>query len=94
MGHIYWDLGEYSKALDKFTKTTEIDPKNIAAFYYKGLAFKELKDKSEADKAFGKATQIKPNSEHPYEFYFKDLAFLKGRDYGKYEKGEQRDKEF
>jgi tetratricopeptide (TPR) repeat protein len=43
-GNSYYEIEEYQKAIDDYTEAIELDQYLANAFYYRGLAYSQLKD--------------------------------------------------
>lgn len=74
-GATYLTLKQNGKALDDFTKATELDPRNASAFHSLGLIHYEDGDYEEAITDFLKSTDLNPNN--GATFYNLGMAYYK-----------------
>ena len=58
LGDIYFDKKKYLKALDEYTESIKLDPRNYAPYYSIGLLLK-IANKPEAEEWFKKSEEIK-----------------------------------
>jgi len=66
-------LEKYNEALADCKKSLELEGKNAAAYNNLGLIYQQLKNNSEAEKAFNKAIELAPTNTE----YAQNLANLK-----------------
>ena len=58
LGYSYYALGEYSNAQALFNKTISLDKKDELSFYYSGLCYVEMKDKTAALKMYDSLQEL------------------------------------
>lgn len=59
--------GNFKASIELFTKAIEINPANASYYYYRGMAYKKLKQLDLAKKDFQKAAELDPSILTGYE---------------------------
>jgi tetratricopeptide (TPR) repeat protein len=83
-GNTYYDLREYKKAIENYTKAIEINPKDVNCYYYycnRGTAYYDLREYKKAIENYTKAIEINPKYANTY--YSRGNVYRK---IGKYQK--------
>jgi cytochrome c-type biogenesis protein CcmH/NrfG len=60
LGHAYVKMKEYPKALDEYTKASEIDPKFADAFFNMGYVYAVRKEYPKAEEMYAKVVKLSP----------------------------------
>ncbi len=58
--------GDFSAAVEDFTRAVDVDPTNALAYYYRGIAFEDLDDPYSAIEDYTKAIEINPSYAEAY----------------------------
>lgn len=69
VGTYYYGINDYSKAIDHFTKATELDKSYAPAYNMLGYSQSALNNYPEAEKAFQTYIKLNPGSSNPYDSY-------------------------
>lgn len=72
-GNVWYEKGNYNKAIADYTKAIEIDPQYAKAYNKRGLAWQDKGDYDRAIADYTKAIEINPN----YAEAYNKLAWLK-----------------
>jgi Flp pilus assembly protein TadD len=83
-GRIYYELGDFNKAIDCFKRVLVLAPKSVKAENNLGLAYEGLSRKTEALAAYRAAIDWQRDSAHPSEQPLMNLAIVMMHD-GKFE---------
>jgi tetratricopeptide (TPR) repeat protein len=68
------DKGDYNKAVDDFTESIRLDPKDAKAFYHRGMAYWR---KLEYDKTIADQTEaIRLDPKDPMAYYSRGMAYF------------------
>lgn len=69
LGGYYFGQQEFSKAIEYYKKSTELNAKYSPAFNILGYAYRQNGDYSNAEQAFKKYIELIPNDPNPYDSY-------------------------
>jgi len=78
-GLVKFNDGDLSGCIDETTKALELDPENVLAFVYRGIAYAELEDYTASITNFDQAIEI--NSDFTDAYYHRGLAHLRLLDF-------------
>lgn len=66
LGEIYFQAGDFNKAIGQFDKVLEINPFSQKAYYKRGLTFLMLGKSHQAIEDFNRAIELNPNDRHAF----------------------------
>jgi tetratricopeptide (TPR) repeat protein len=78
---LYYDQGNYQKAIEYATKRIELNPKNHVPYIDRGLCYRILKKYKEAEKDFNQSLAIKPDFHRA--FGYRSVLYLETGQYQK-----------
>lgn len=78
-GSTYYQAKEYQKAVDRFDRVIELDPKLTKAYYQRGLAYGKLKEHQKAIAEFDRV--IENNPQHGVAYFARGNEYYQIKDY-------------
>lgn len=66
-GSIYYQMKDYSQAIEYLEKVKEMSPQNVEAYYYLGLSYDKIGKKEKAQEFLSRVIELAPQSEWAQE---------------------------
>lgn len=80
-GVIFYDSGDYDKAIESYTKAIELNINYIEAYNNRGISYRYLKEYEKAIADINKAIELKPNYANAY--HYRGICYNDSGDYEK-----------
>jgi PGF-CTERM protein len=76
-GAAYYDLKQYERAIEDYSKAIELNPNYVGAYINRGVTYYDLKQYERAIEDFDKAIELNPNLAEAYDYREHALSKLK-----------------
>jgi len=67
VGSIYYQMKDYSQAIEYLEKAEEMSPQNVEAYYYLGLSYDKIGETEKAQEFLSRVIELAPQSEFAQE---------------------------
>ena len=67
VGSIYYQMKDYSQAIEYLEKAEEMSPQNVEAYYYLGLSYDKIGETEKAREYLSRVIELAPQSEYALE---------------------------